>query len=503
MLGKLIEKKRWLGAAALVAGMFASGATLATHVEPTLVAGNPSCTDLGYDFGYKPQPEPPPSETYTFPDTTSTVTINSDGTFFNWTSTLGIDAVIVKGGSNANVYAYDPPEEEFQDTGLHSPVNSSGSPAAISHIEFCYDFEVTVSKTAKTTFSRTYSWTLDKDGPDGPLNLAAGQTYLASYSVTLGTAYVDSNWAVSGEITIANDTPFNATITGVSDSITGVGAVTVNCPVTFDYVLVAGGTLTCTYSTSLPDGTSRTNTATVTTSASSIVGGGTAQAAIAFTNPTTEVDACVSLHDDQYAAQNGGALLDAEVCVDELPYVKEYTLAINQTNACTTSEFVNTADAKIGDTVVATDTYTVEVDEGVCIPTGPGCTLTQGYWKTHSGEGPAPYDDNWANLGPLQEDTVFFLSSKTYYQVLWTAPAGNVYYVLAQQYIAAQLNQLNGASLTGDALAAFNQATTFFNTYTPTTAAALRGTAKATYTSLAATLDQYNNGLIGPGHCSE
>ena len=25
-----------------------------------------------------------------------------------------------------------------------------------------------------------------------------------------------------------------------------------------------------------------------------------------------------------------------------------------------------------------------------------GCTLTQGYWKTHSENGPAPYDDNWA-----------------------------------------------------------------------------------------------------------
>ena len=35
-------------------------------------------------------------------------------------------------------------------------------------------------------------------------------------------------------------------------------------------------------------------------------------------------------------------------------------------------------------------------------PPGPGCTLTQGYWKTHSKYGPAPYDSTWALIG---EDT--------------------------------------------------------------------------------------------------
>ena len=37
---------------------------------------------------------------------------------------------------------------------------------------------------------------------------------------------------------------------------------------------------------------------------------------------------------------------------------------------------------------------TVDVD----VPCLGGCTLTPGYWKTHSEFGPAPYDDNWANL---------------------------------------------------------------------------------------------------------
>ncbi|MDX2136158.1 MAG: SdrD B-like domain-containing protein [Saprospiraceae bacterium] len=128
-----------------------------------------------------------------------------------------------------------------------------------------------------------------------------------------------------------------------------------------------------------------------------------------------------------------------------------------------------------------------------------GCTLTQGYWKTHSKYGPAPYDPTWALQG---EDTPFFLSGKTWYEVLWTPPSGgNGYYILAHQYIAARLNFLNGASSTQQVTAAFNAATTLFNTYTPAQWSGLPKSVKDQFISLASTLDQYNNGIIGPGHC--
>jgi hypothetical protein len=71
-------------------------------------------------------------------------------------------------------------------------------------------------------------------------------------------------------------------------------------------------------------------------------------------------------------------------------------------------------------------------------PPKPGCTLTQGYWKTHSKYGPAPYDARWALVG---EDTAFFSSGKTWYEAINTSSAGgNAYYILARQYIAAKLN---------------------------------------------------------------
>ncbi|MFW5740421.1 MAG: hypothetical protein ACOC1F_08650 [Myxococcota bacterium] len=99
-------------------------------------------------------------------------------------------------------------------------------------------------------------------------------------------------------------------------------------------------------------------------------------------------------------------------------------------------------------------------------------------------------------------DTLFFLSGASYYEVLWTAPAGNIYYILARAWIAAQLNQLNGAD--GSAIAGeFEEARQQLEMYEPAQMAKVKGQLRKTVLSLAETLDQYNNGLIGPGHCSE
>jgi hypothetical protein len=147
-------------------------------------------------------------------------------------------------------------------------------------------------------------------------------------------------------------------------------------------------------------------------------------------------------------------------------------------------------------------TYCDAPKQVVFIPShcGGGCTLTPGYWKTHSKYGPAPYDDLWAFIG---EDTPFFLTGQSWYQVLWTSPkGGNAYYILAHHYIAATLNILHGASSTeqvNEALAWAGE--NFFNTYTPSSKLSTKVRQQALgYADL---LDQYNNGYVGPGHCSE
>jgi hypothetical protein len=165
---------------------------------------------------------------------------------------------------------------------------------------------------------------------------------------------------------------------------------------------------------------------------------------------------------------------------------------------CGQYQFTNIADFTTNDTgATGSSSWTVDVN----VPCDGGCTLTQGYWKTHSLFGPAPYDDAWLAIGPAGANTAFYLSGQTYYEVLWTPPAGNAYYNLAHQYIAAKLNVLNGASAPTVVTDALASAEAFFASKTPSDQ--LSGTARRTALGWAATLDQYNNGLIGPGHCSE
>jgi hypothetical protein len=141
-----------------------------------------------------------------------------------------------------------------------------------------------------------------------------------------------------------------------------------------------------------------------------------------------------------------------------------------------------------------------------CAPVG--CTLTWGYWKTHAipdcGNSGNPHpDETWLLLDPLGSDAVFYLSNDTYCGVLLTAPKGNPYYSLAHQFIAVQLNVLAGAALTPAEVAdAFAEATTLFETYTPDDVKNSK-TLKAEFTALNDILDQYNEGLIGPGHCED
>jgi len=711
-----------LASAVTVAG---TAPVFAAHVDPVLVPGNPDCGDLGFAIGFKI--DPPIPGTYPFvagpntvftglsaPDPANSFTFTSpDGIYFDWTSTLPLDVVIVKGGPDANVYNYSP--EETSDTGLHSPINpSNGTPFAISHIEICYDYEVTVSKTAETSFTRTWDWSIDKSVTPDVWQLFTGDTGTSKYSVTATKdGFTDSDWAVEGEIVIDNATPFDATVTGVSDIISGPFPAPVDCGGAFPQVIPAGGSLSCSYGpVALPSGITRTNTATVTTEG--LVGGGQAEASVEFTTPTTEVNATVNVTDtngpswvasdtttwmyertfacdgDQGTHPNVATIVETgdsdnasvtvacyeltvtknadtsftrtwEWAIDKSADQSELTLSpgqiflvnysvlvdataadsdwfvegeiwianpnpalaapltgvsdsvqgvpatvdcpalvvpaggslhctysadlpdgSNRTNTATatlqnrsfdfqgnalpagTTDFSGTAPVNFGDpsvvidecvdvddswagflgTVCAADapaefTYSREIgpffdpedcgenevlntasfqtqDTGttgedswtilVNVPCEEGCTLTPGYWKTHSAQGPAPFDDTWNQILPAAENSPFFLSGQTYLEVLWTSPRGNAYYILAHAWIAAELNQLNGASIPADVLDAFNQGRTVFETYTPEEVDGFKGQDKdkrAMILGWAFLLDEYNNGLTGPGHCSE
>jgi hypothetical protein len=140
-------------------------------------------------------------------------------------------------------------------------------------------------------------------------------------------------------------------------------------------------------------------------------------------------------------------------------------------------------------------TYTGSIPPPACETSGGGCTYTQGYW------GNKP-DVVWPD--PYSRDAVFFLSGQTWQQVMDTSVnVSQGYYQLAHQYIAAVLNQANGASVPQGVQDTLDLATAWFIVNYPSacTANGSCGTQK----DWAATLDLYNNGNYptGPAHCDD
>jgi hypothetical protein len=138
-----------LAAIAGAVGLFTVLPASATHVAPTTQPGNVSCPAGLTELKVEPVVDG------SFDDGTLFVTIDvrdtAAGQVFDWTSNIGVDVVIVKGGNASNVYTYV--TESLGDTGLHAPANRSGSFAGLSHISFCYDVgeEPTTTTTTTTT----------------------------------------------------------------------------------------------------------------------------------------------------------------------------------------------------------------------------------------------------------------------------------------------------------------------------------------------------------------
>jgi hypothetical protein len=348
---------------------------------------------------------------------------------------------------------------------------------------------VVVKKTAVTTFDRVYDWKIVKSADVKSLTLSPGQVIDVNYDVTVSATRVDSNWNVKGLVAFLNQTSEPVMINSVSDVMSDGTVVPLTCSKTFPMQLAAGASISCSYDIDLPNGDARTNFATV----SSSIGDFTAQAAVVFGTPTNVTDECIDVSDTLAPGSSLGT-----VCAGEAPKTFAYTVEVGPYAKCGVYEVKNTASFVTNDTK---ETGSVTVKIPVDVPCAEGCSLTPGYWKTHSINGPAPYDNTWAQIG---ETTTFFSSGKSYYNVLWTSPRGNAYYILAHAYIAAELNELNGADFSA-AQAAFDAATALFNNpaNTPEFVGGLKGSAKAEWTNLATILDNYNNGLIGPGHCSE
>lgn len=462
--------------------IFAGGTyKITSHVTITNHSGH-----LGEEFG------PSPSETANLPDEP----VETDGGI-TVVDTNGMQWEFEDSGTETYpmLFACDEDEGEHVNTAtIYYSDGSTGPEDSATVNVYCYALDV--SKDAETSYYQAWQWEITKTGDEDFLTLDIGETAEVVYEVTVTATLEDGGWMVEGEITVYNPAPMAATINVVTDMVSPNIEAEVECGVDFPYELAADSTLICTYSAELEDDDPRTNTATATlqnydydyelnpTLAGTTNFIGTAE--VIFGEPSDVIDECITVTDSLY-----GELGTA--CAEESPKTFTYTLTVGPYEECGTFEFTNAASFVAGDSgATGSDSWTVMVE----VPCLVGCTLSQGYWRTHSIYGPAPYDDTWAMIG---EDTVFFLSGKTWYQVINTPPVGgNAYYILAPQYIAARLNIENGADASAIG-AAMDWAYDFFSNYMPDDELDKDVRDEAIY--YASILDQYNNGLIGPGKC--
>ena len=118
------------------------------------------------------------------------------------------------------------------------------------------------------------------------------------------------------------------------------------------------------------------------------------------------------------------------------------------------------------------------------------CTFTQGYWKNHPAEWP---------VGSLTLGTVNYSAAQL--MLIFNQPAaGNGLISMAHQLIAAKLNIAQGASAPAATLAAIAAADALIGALVvpPIGAGSLP---PASTSALTQTLDNFNQGITGPGHC--
>lgn len=192
---------------------------------------------------------------------------------FDWYVTGGYYTGIVnnKAGNGYLQYSYTNAFAEWDgDEGIYGPRTSDSiSPwAGISHITFCGYFTpedggiqemIDISKTAETSYTRQHFWDIDKsvDTEDDWMHDGYNKIWLyidgsgdetATWTVDVTyEGYEDSDWAVSGEITITNSATVPIVVTSIVDTLGGT-PIDVDCGCSLPVTVPAGEQLICTYS---------------------------------------------------------------------------------------------------------------------------------------------------------------------------------------------------------------------------------------------------------------
>lgn len=413
-----------------------------------------------------------------------------------------VDVNDTQAGYLGRVYYYDPSPTTFtyfkEFEGVGGTCTDYDNTATITNekevdldsadatVKVCVGQDLKVEKTAVPSYDLTYAWDIQKVVV-GATSAKVDPGYPATFNYEVSVSHdagTESNWLVSGKITVTNPNDWEAITADVTDTIDNGGVCVVEGG-TSVVVPVSGYVelpYTCTYEFA-PDPRAFTNTATAAwedlyytpnTSASGSKDG-------AFGEPTNVYDECVDVTDSVK-----GYL--GKVCVgDANPTVFTYSLSFPGPTGGTCKYYDNTATFTTNDTgSTGSDTATVEV----CSWMG---RLTPGYWKNHLSIA-ARYLP--LSLGEYLVNTTAKITAIFNGMNCNNLTTGqNAVGCLAGHLLAAKLNVANGANVcivpTIDKADAYLIKIGYIgpgNTYTLT--AALRTQA----INLKTMLDNYNNG---------
>jgi hypothetical protein len=199
--------------------------------------------------------------------------------------------------------------------------------------------ELTVTKSADTSYIRTHKWLIAKSIAPDTFYLYVDGSGDGSATYTIDVSYdgfTDSAFNVSGGIKIENTGALDAVITDVEDVLAGAPIV-VACGVEFPYTLPVGETLTCSYS---EDGyVEGENVVTVTTEKDSY----SASAEIVWGNPSQEIDREVTVKDvsDLSGERKFGPLTAPHG--DSFTYTEDFSYAVCSQDGCGKFTYKNIA----------------------------------------------------------------------------------------------------------------------------------------------------------------
>lgn len=346
--------------------------------------------------------------------------------------------------------------------------------------------------TANGHRTRTFTWTINKVANPTTLDLVQGGSDTVTYTVTLtkddGTVHT---W-IDGEVCITNggSVPTEnlmSTLKVTQPPSQGV-ILSTSLDTTAKPVLAAGESYCYPYRIDIPSANSNTykvNADTTITNHSGHLGVPFGPNAAATTTiPTTET----LVHNTVTVSDTLGGPL-GEFSDD---HTVTYTHQFDCSNA---GDNPNTASITYDDDTAgpsASATVTVK-----CTASG-GCTRTIGYWKNHP-DAVTPLLPIWLGTeGGAKSVKVATSSQAVTIESIPTASNGID--KLYAQLLAAKLsikNDADGSAVTSTIQAADN----FLANTNSVDWASLSNAVKSQVNGWATTLDNYNNGITGPGHC--